>query len=431
MTEFSTLDGINRVDTLPEHVRDNLGQKALACTEHGTLSGAYKFTKSCRKAGIKPIIGLEAYYSITDIGAKELDIDGNRYYHLVMLAKNRVGLKNLVKLSSRAYAENMYYRPRTHDSMIAEHGEGIIATTACLGSRFSKLILMNRKAEAERLIDHHSQMFEDFFIELQLHEDEDQQTINRELVEISRRKNIPLVLTNDSHYTFQQDKQVHEMALCMQTNDVLSNPKRFSFGDIDVHLAHHDWMAENAQRQGIPYAAIANTVHIANMIKDNEYFDDIYNQYPKFKHCLEGYTPDEELAWQAKTKLTERMGGTVPQEYRERLITELKTIKQVGFSDYMLIVSHMINHGRDELKGWFGPGRGSAAGSLVAYALGITQIDPIKYGLLFSRFLSMGRSAKPMVFDDATARELKASLSPDAPALQAAPVVPHNCSHSH
>lgn len=410
-TEFSTLDGINRVHSLPEYVRDELDQAACAITDHGTLSGAYKFYKACNSAGIKPIIGLEAYYTVMDRSARERDIDGERYYHLVLLAKNHIGLKNLIKVSSRAYTEGMFYKPRLDDEVLADCAEGLIATTACLGSRTSKLILTDRMDEAERLIDHHAAMFKDnFFVELQLHEDEPQQKINRALIEMAGRKNLPLLLTNDSHYTHQHDKILHEQALCMQTNDVMYNPKRFSFGDIDVHLAHHDWMAKMAERQGIPYSAISNTVALANQVRSDQYFSDIKNRYPKFPRLKHGKTAHYELEYLAKTLLMKKFGGQVPpREYIDRVNHELKVIKRMGFSDYMLIVHEFIDAARTELDVWVGPGRGSAAGSLVAYALGISQVDPIKYGLLFSRFLNAGRGATPMLLDRDMINTLKAA----------------------
>jgi DNA polymerase III subunit alpha len=397
-TEYSLLDGINRVETLPEYIK-GLGQTACAITDHGNISGAYKFFKSCRKAEIKPIIGMESYYTVNDRTAREKDEDGQACYHLVLLAQNNVGLHNLIKLSSHAYTEGLYHKPRIDDALLADHSEGILATSACLGSRSSQLILKGRKAEAEKLLDHHAEIFKDrWFIEVQLHVDEEQQAVNKALIEIANKKGWPLLLTNDCHYTHSDDKLVHEQALCMQTNDVMYNDKRFSFGPIDVHVAHHDWMWSHAKEIGLPYDAVKNSSFIANMIDDSTYFTDVRNRYPRYQ----GLPPDLP-SWDALRKLAyhnlaSKMDGNIPSSYSDRLEAELKVIKKMGFYDYLLIVWEFLNGARSEGV-WVGPGRGSAAGSLVAYALDITQIDPIKYGLVFERWLNYGRASTPLIFD--------------------------------
>lgn len=397
--EYSVLDGINRVDTLPEYI-SSIGQEAVAITDHGNVSGCYKFYKACKKAGVKPIIGMEAYYTVGDRTAKEKDDLDEPYYHMVLLAQNQQGLKNLFKLSSAAYTEGLYYKPRIDDELLAEYNEGILATSACLGSRSSQLILKGRRNEAERLLDHHAAMFPDrFFIEVQLHEDSEQQMVNQVLMDISTRKRWPLLLTNDCHYTHSRDKLLHERALCMQTNDVMSNPKRFSFGPIDVHVAHHDWMQEKALGQGLPYDAIENTTYIADAIDADSYFQGIRNRYPEYQGLPIGITSWQALENLCKNKLQQKFGGIPPKVYRERLSYELKIIKKMGFYNYLLIVWEFLEGARSE-GCIIGPGRGSGAGCLIAYALGITQIDPIKYGLVFERFLNYGRAATPLIFDD-------------------------------
>lgn len=396
-TEFSVLDGINRVETLPEHIK-SIGQQAVAITDHGNVSGSYKFYQSCSKAGIKPIIGMEAYYTVQDRTAREVDDLGEKYYHLILLAQNKTGLQNLYELSSRAYSEGQYYKPRIDDTLLAELNEGIIATSACLGSRASQLILKGDVSAAEKLITHHAEIFKDrFLIEVQLHEDQEQQLVNRELIKIAAKNDLPLVLTNDCHYTLENEKSLHEQALCMQTNDVMTNPKRFSFGPIDVHVANKNWMLERAQRQGIPLEAITNTKLIADAIDSRSYFANIYNKYPTAT-LPEGVASWNALEAVSEQLLVQKLGGVVPQEYRDRMNFELKVIKTMGYSDYLLIVKQIIDGAR-ELQIGVGPGRGSAAGSLVAYALGITQVDPIKYGLIFERFLNEGRGALPLILD--------------------------------
>lgn len=405
-TEYSILDGINRVEKLPEYIK-SIGQDTVAMTDHGNISGSYKFFKECKKANVKPIIGMEAYYTVLDRSAKEKDDLDEKYYHLVLLAQNNIGLKNLMKLTTKSYTEGMYFKPRCDDELLIEYNEGLIATSACLGSRASQLILKGQVDAAERLICHHAQIFKDrFFIEVQLHQDREQEIVNNELIRISKKYALPMILTNDCHYTREDEKQLHEQALCMQTNDVMTNQKRFSFGEIDVHVAHHDWMWEKAQKQGIPYEAIQNTKYVANLINSKTYFEDTWNKYPHYQKLPEGLTSFETLENVSKSELQKRFGAMPPKEYRDRLNYELKIIKKMGFSDYLLIVQDFIDNARDNGI-LIGPGRGSAAGSLVAYALGITQVDPIKYGLLFERWLNYGRAATPLIFTN----EMRSTLT--------------------
>lgn len=420
-TEYSTLDGINRVDTLPEYIK-SLGQHSVAITDHGNISGSYRFFKACRSVGVKPIIGLEAYYTPFDASIRALDDLGKRYYHMVLLAKNGQGLRNLRWLSTKAFTDGFYSKPRLDDRMIADHSEGIVATSACLGSRISQLILADRKTEAEKMLLHHARMFADnFFIEVQLHPMGEQVLVNEVLMDIAKRHNLPLILTNDCHYTHEQDKVLHEQALCMSTNAKMSDPPwdperkakgmtgktRFSFGPIDVHVAHHDWMWEHAQLQGIPYEAISNTVALAKSIQDQEYFADVRNRYPTYKGLAKGVSSWDALEKLSKELLWKKMNGKVPQVYRDRMDQELKIIKKMGFYDYLLIVWEFLEGARSE-DVFIGPGRGSAAGSLVSYALGITQVDPIKYGLVFERWLNYGRAAQPILFDNDMIEQVQA-----------------------
>jgi DNA polymerase-3 subunit alpha len=418
-TEFSLLDGINRINTLPQYIKD-IGQNAVAITDHGNVSGSYRFFKSCRQAGVKPIIGMEAYYTTNDRTVREVDDLGSPYYHLVLLALNNKGLHNLYKLSSYGYTQGMYRKPRIDDALLAEYSEGICATTSCLGSRASQLILNGNTKAAEKLIDHHYAMFDKrLLVELQLHEMEDQQKVNKALLEIAKRKNLPIILTNDCHYTHETDKQLHEAALCMQTGSVLSNEKRFSFGAIDVHTASYEWMSRRAYQANIPESALANTVSLADMVDSNSYFEDRMNRYPKFQELAEGVKSYSHLEILSKQKLFEKFKGMPSKEYRDRLDYELRIIKKMGYSDYMLIVWQFLNGARS-LGVAIGAGRGSAGGSLVAYALNITQLDPIKYGLLFERFLNIGRAATPLIFDNNMYDNIEAVVKPTG-----------GCSHSH
>lgn len=418
-TEYSLLDGINRVETIPKYIK-SIGQDAVSMTDHGNVSGSYSFYKSCKKENVKPILGMEAYYTVQDRTVREVDDLDNSYYHLVLIALNNTGLKNLFKLSSLAYTEGMYRKPRIDDDLIAQYSEGICATSSCLGSRASQLILNGKGVEAEKLIHHHAAMFDKrFLIELQLHEMDDQVKVNQALIEIAKRNNYPMVLTNDCHYTHQIDKNLHEIALCMQTKSKLSDEKRFSFGDLDVHVASHDWMWERAHKAGIPYDAISNTSALADMVDSNDYFSDRKNRYPKFQNLHDGLISWQHLELLSKQKLFEKFKGMPPKHYRDRLDYELRIIKKIGFSDYMLIVWEFLEGARG-VGVEVGPGRGSGGGSLVAYALQITNLDPIKYGLVFERFLNIGRAAEPMIFNDAMYSQVEKIVQP-----QGAP----SCSH--
>jgi len=417
-TEYSLLDGINKVNTLPSHIA-SMGQKAVAITDHGNVSGSYRFYKECRKVGIKPIIGMEAYYTVEDRKVKEKDDLENSYYHLVLLAQNNIGLHNLYKLSTFAYTEGMYRKPRIDDALIGEYSEGIIATTACLGSRISQLILNDKVKEAEYVLDHHRKLFDRrLLIELQLHEDPEQVKVNKVLLELAQKKDIEVILTNDCHYTNEHDKMFHEIALCMQTKTTLSNPKRFTFGEIDVHVAHHDWMANRANQMGIPYRALENTNHLSSLIDSDDYFSDRKNRYPQYTDFRYSKNSWDELEHYCKRKLYNKFGKMPPPVYRERINHELSIIKKMGFSDYLLIVSDFLDGAREN-NVYVGPGRGSAAGSLVAYALDITRVDPIKYGLIFERFLNYGRAATPLIFAPEHEVYIKDSASHK------------NCTHKH
>lgn len=353
---------------------------------------------------------------------------------MVLLAKNNTGLRNLRWLSTKAFTDGFYKKPRLDDRMIADHSEGIIATTACLGSRISQLILHDKKTEAEKMLLHHNEMFKDnFLIEIQLHEEKEQQLVNQVLLDIASRHGLPVGLTNDCHYQNEHDKELHEQALCMSTNSVMSDPPwdperkaagikgktRFSFGAIDVHVAHHDWMWERAQRQGIPYEAISNTAAVADCIDADSYFIDRKNRYPKYQHVPDGETSWQMLEYVAKENLWEKMGGNIPQVYRDRMDYELNIVKKMGFYDYLLIVQQLINGAR-ERDVFIGPGRGSGPGSLICYALGITQVDPVKYGLLFERWLNYGRAANPLIFDQEMIQQVESMTPVKAP-----------CSHNH
>lgn len=332
-----------------------LGQTSLSQTDHGNIAGSYKFFKRCNEVGIKPLLGMEAYYVVGDGAVRERDELNKAYYHLVLLAKNNNGLKNLMKLSSYAFTKNRYYKPRIDDALLAEYSEDIYATSSCLGSRASQLILNNEISAAERLLEHHSQIFKDrFFLEVQLHTGAEQQAVNNVLIELSSKRKWPLILTNDCHYLQENHKQLHELALKMATS---GQSDGFSFGDIDVHVAHHDWMWKRAQALGIPYDAIINTKYLADSIQSETYFCDRKNRYTRFKFLPEGVQSWNHLSDLCQAALIKKFDGNVPSTYVERCISELKTIKQMGFSDYLLVVQDFVL-GAKSINAWQGPGRG-------------------------------------------------------------------------
>lgn len=378
-----------------------MGFEALSITDHGNVSGTYEFYKECKKAGLKPILGMEAYYTVFDRSVKEQDDLGNSRpnYHMILLAQNIKGYKNLIKLSSKAYLEGFYYSPRIDDALIAEYNEGIIATSACLGSRISQLILHDRKEDAKKLLQHHAAIFKDrYFLELQCHYDPEQVLVNKILLEFAKELNLPLVLTADAHYLAYGDKQLHDKFLCISTNSKVSDKKRFNFGDLDCHLATPDEMEEKRKQFNLPEEAISNTWHIANMCTP-DYFSDVHTRYPTFKDKPENVTSDEYLEMIVKMKWLEKNENKrPPEDIANRIIYELKTIKQMGYSDYFLILADLVENGAEKRGIMAGPGRGSSSGSMVSYLLGITKVDPLKYNIPFERMINRGRGSIPRIF---------------------------------
>jgi DNA polymerase-3 subunit alpha len=338
---------------------------------------------------------MEAYYTLGSRHIKAKDDLGKAYYHLILLARNNNGLHNLFKLSSHAYTEGLYYHPRIDDDLLGQFSTDIFATSACLGSAASQLILRGEYKQAETIIDHHARIFQDrFFLELQPHANEEQAKVNQILIALAAKKNLPLVLTADAHYTHQHQKDLHETTLKMATN---SAEDGFTFGDIECFLTTHDQMASLAQAQNIPYEAIANTNYLANQIESHTYFNDIKNRWPTYKELPEGMSAWQYLEAIAWSGLEARIGYPFPEEYTERLKYEISLFKRTNLCDYLLIVAQYIQKAKD-LNVLVGPGRGSVAGSLVAWAIGITEIDPVKYGLIVERFVNVGRAGTPLVF---------------------------------
>ncbi len=387
-SDFSLLDGASSVEALVSKAKE-MGMEKLALTDHGNMFGALKFYKECRKNGIAPIVGSEFYVAPGSRHDKAGTEKGVRHHHLVLLARNDAGYKNLLTLSSLGFTEGFYYKPRVDDRALEEHHEGVIALTACLAGEIPGAIMEGRLQEAERKALYYSELFgrDSFYLELQDHGIPEQKTVNRELVSMSRRTGIPLVATNDIHYTERGDARAQDILLCIGTNKKVSEGKRLRFEHQEFYFKSAD---EMAGLFGEAPEAIANTLRIAEACNL-----EIPVQKPQFPvyEVPEGKTPEGFLTELARRGLAERF-NPVPEEAARRLEYELSVIVSMGFTGYFLIVWDFIHFAKE--KGIaVGPGRGSGAGSLVAYSLRITDINPLRYGLLFERFLNPERVSMP------------------------------------
>ena len=410
-TEYSMLDGAARIgDAVAAAVRD--GQPAMGITDHGNMYGVLDFYKACQKEGIKPIIGTEAYMAhdarserpprrgkVDDSGG---EVDGGRklYYHLTLLAETNAGYKNLIQLASRAYMEGYYYKPRVDWEILEEHSEGLIATTGCLGGHVLQS-LMNEGfdaalAKAARLQDIFGR--DNLFVEIQDHGIPEQHRTNPHLLEIAKKIKAPLLATNDSHYVAQGDAVSHDALLCVQTGALMSDPERFKF-----HGDHHYLKSAEEMRYLFKEVEVAcdNSLWIAERANVEIEFGN--PQLPNFP-LPEGFANDTEyLEHLTFEGARARWGDQLPDTVVERLAYELKVIADMGFSSYFLIVWDLIDHARKQgIR--VGPGRGSAAGCAVAYTLRITDLDPIKYDLLFERFLNPSRISMPDIDMDFDSR---------------------------
>jgi DNA polymerase-3 subunit alpha len=415
-TEFSMLDGAARVKDLVQAAVDD-GQPALGITDHGNMYGVLDFYAACRAAGINPVIGTEAYMAaesrherpvrkgkVDDTGG---DVAGGEklYYHLTLLAESTEGYRNLLKLSSAAYLEGYYYKPRLDWELLERHSTGLIATTGCLGGVVLQALLADDRIKAETLAGRLQDIFgkDNLFVELQDHGLPEQQKTNPALVEIARHIGAPLLATNDSHYTHREDHVAHDALLCVQTGALIEDPKRFKFEGEEHYLKS---AAEMRHLFSELPEACDNTLLIAE--RANVEIDFGRPSLPKFPVPDEfvGVTYEERAAGYLRQLsidgAKERYGHPVPAEVMQRLDYELGVIGDMGFSAYFLVVWDLIRFARS--KGIrVGPGRGSAAGCLVAYCLQIVDLDPIKYDLLFERFLNPGRIQMPdidMDFDE-------------------------------
>ena len=387
-SEYSLLDGANRIKDLPVRAKE-LGMNAIAITDHGVMFGAIDFYKACKANGVKPIIGCEVYVAPRGRKDKEPKID-EKYNHLILLAKNNEGYKNLAKLVSLGFIEGFYYKPRIDKEILEKYHEGIICLSACLAGEVNQAILNNNIEEAKKVALWFKNLFgEDYYLEVQNNGIKEQVLVNQKLVDLSRELNIPLVATNDAHYLKKEDAYNHEVLLCIQTGKKMTDEDRMRFDTDELYVKSPEEMIEYFKN--IP-EAIENTVKIAE--KCNVEFEFGHTILPNYDVPEQYSTHYDYLESLTQAGLAKRYGQNITKEIQDRAQYELSVIKKMGYVDYFLIVWDYINYAKTHNIP-VGPGRGSGAGSIVAYSIGITDIDPIKYNLIFERFLNPERISMP------------------------------------
>ena len=394
-TEYSLLDGSNKIKEYVKRVKE-LGMDSAAITDHGVMYGVIDFYRAAREAGIKPILGCEVYVAPNSRFDKELTGGEDRYYHLVLLAENNTGYANLMKIVSRGFTEGYYYKPRVDMEVLNRYHEGIIALSACLAGEVQRYIVKGLVDEARKAAKKYEACFGkgNYFLEMQDHGIPEQRTVNTELMKMSRELDIPLVVTNDVHYTYKEDVDSHDILLCLQTGKKLADEDRMRYVGGQYYVK-----SEEEMKGLFPYAweAVENTQRIADRCNVEIEFG--VTKLPKYD-VPEGYDSWSYLNKLCTDGLKERYedenkpAGNTGQTLRERLDYELGVIRTMGYVDYFLIVWDFINYAKENGIP-VGPGRGSAAGSIVAYCLKITNIDPIRYNLLFERFLNPERVSMP------------------------------------
>lgn len=387
-SEFSLLDGANRIKDLPVRAKE-LGMDSIAITDHGVMFGAIDFYKDCKKEGVKPIIGCEVYVAPRSRTDKQPGID-NHYYHLILLAKNNEGYKNLSKLVSLSFVDGYYYKPRIDREILEKYHEGLICLSACLAGEVNQALLSGQNEKAEQVALWHKKVFgDDYYIEIQNNGIKEQVLANQKLVQLARKLDIPLVATNDAHYLKREDAYNHEVLLCIQTGKRMSDEDRMKFDTDELYVKSPEEMAEYFK--AFP-DAIENTVKIAEQC--NVEFEFGHTILPNYDVPPEYPTHYDFLKELCDKGLKKRYGKNLSDEIQKRAEYELSIIKKMGYVDYYLIVWDFIHYAKTNGIP-VGPGRGSGAGSILAYAIEITDIDPIKYGLLFERFLNPERISMP------------------------------------
>ena len=387
-TEYSLLDGSNKIKEYVDRVKE-LGMNSAAITDHGVMYGVIDFYRAARAAGIKPILGCEVYVAPNSRFDREISGGEDRYYHLVLLAENNKGYANLMKIVSKGFVEGYYYKPRVDKQVLREYSEGIIALSACLAGEVQRYLMKGLYEDAKKSALEYREIFgeENYFLELQDHGLPEQAMVNQQLLRMSEELGIELVATNDVHYTYAEDEKPHDILLCIQTGKKLSDENRMRYEGGQFYVKSPEEM-----ERLFPYAlqALDNTQRIADRCNVEIEFG--VTKLPKYE------VPDGMTSWEYLNKLCfeglERRYGEPTEELKERLKYELNTIHNMGYVDYFLIVWDFINYAKTHGIA-VGPGRGSAAGSIVSYCLEITDIDPIRYQLLFERFLNPERVTMP------------------------------------
>ena len=412
-TEYSMLDGAARVgDLVKEVARQEM--PAIAMTDHGNVFGAFEFYKQATKVGVKPIIGIEAYVApesrhdkkrIQWGGGGEDDVSGGgAYTHMTILAENNLGLGNLFKLSSLASLEGYYYKPRMDRELLSKYADGLIATTGCPGGEIQTRLRMGKYKEALRAASDYRDIFgaNNFYLELMDHDIEIENRVKADLMKLGKELKLPLLATNDLHYTFHEDAPAHEALLCVQSGSTLADPKRFKFDNSEFYVKTAAQMRELFKETP---EACDNTLLIAE--RCNVTLREGENLLPRFE-VPAGESEDSWLRSESIRGLSEKLGDKLTPGHTERINYELDVMIKMGFPGYFLVVADLVNHAK-KVGIRVGPGRGSAAGSLVAYALGITGLDPIEHGLLFERFLNPERISMPDIdldFDERRRSEM-------------------------
>ena len=404
-TQYSLLDGAIRLKDLFETARA-FGMPAATITDHGNMFGALEFYELAKKYEIKPIIGCEAYVAAKSRHDRALKAEGeangleDRSFHLTLLARNQTGYQNLMKLVSLGYTEGFYYKPRMDKEILRMHSEGLIALSGCLKGEIASLLIRNQPDNAKRTALEYAQIFEpgNFYLEIQSNGIPEQAVANEGLIRLSGELSLPLVATNDCHYLRKSDARAHEVLLCIQTGKTILDEKRFKFHTDQLYFKPPEEMAKEFAH--VP-EALQNTLEIAE--KCNLKLDLGSYHFPVFP-VEEGESLDERFERVVREGFDERMaairrkrpgfGEEQLREYGARLDYELEVIKQMGFAAYFLIVADFINYAKKNGIP-VGPGRGSAAGSLIAYVMRITELDPIEHGLIFERFLNLERISMP------------------------------------
>ncbi|MBR2730684.1 MAG: DNA polymerase III subunit alpha, partial [Clostridia bacterium] len=387
-SEYSLLDGACRIGPLLDRIQ-SMGQTSCAVTDHGVMYGVIDFYKAALQRGIKPIIGCEVYVAPRTRFDKVHGIDNERY-HLILLCKNNTGYRNLIKLVSEGWVNGFYTKPRVDKDLLAQYHEGLIALSGCLAGEVAQALVRRDPEEAERVALWYRSTFGEgnYYLEIQNHGLEEQQLINPDLIRLSQKLSIPLAATNDAHYVERADAKVQQVLVCIQTNHILGEETGLDFGTEEFYLKSEDEM-----RAAFPDCpqAVENTALIAEQC--NVTFEFGKTKLPHFD-VPAGWTHFEWFASLCRKGMEERYGAHPPQAYLDRLNYELDVIDRMGYTDYYLIVHDFIRHAKEQGIP-VGPGRGSGAASICAYCIGITGIDPMKYQLLFERFLNPERVSMP------------------------------------